>query len=74
MRIDKEKLKELASLPDDELWARVVELAGGYGFTLPKQTPPHSELEKLRSAVSPDGKPSLGEALRLLNEYRRRKQ
>ncbi len=74
MRFDKEKLKELTSLPDNELWAKIVELAKSYGFNLPTETPPHSELEKLRGAVSPDGKPSMGEALRLLNEYRRRKK
>ena len=50
MTFNKEKLEALAALPDDLLWAEVTKIADGFGYTLPKTPPPHSELEKMRNA------------------------
>ena len=71
MRIDQEMLNELASLPDKKLWARVTEIAKSHGFNLPKSTPSHQELEKLRE-IARGPKLTLGDAVRLVNEYKRR--
>ena len=70
MRFDKEKLEALAAMPDDKLWAEVVKIAAGFGYTLPKDTPPHSELEKMRSAVRAD-KINVADAMRLVNQYKK---
>ena len=70
MRLDKEKLVALASLPDDKLWAEVVRIAAGFGYTLPKEAPPHSELEKMRDAVRAD-KINVADAMRLVNRYKK---
>ncbi len=70
MRIDKAQLEAIAALPDDQLWATVVNMAKGYGFSLPEKTPSHEELQKLRSAVNSE-KINVSEALRLLNNYRK---
>lgn len=70
MRLDKEKLDELVALPDDRLWEEVVRMAESFGYSLPRRTPPHDQLEKMRSAVRGD-KINVGEALRLVNKYRR---
>ena len=70
MRIDKEQIKAIAALPDDKLWATVVSMAKGYGFSLPEKTPPHEELEKLRSMVNTE-KINVGDAVKLLNNYRK---
>ena len=70
MRIDRERIAALAAKPDDELWREVVSIATQHGISLPKQTPPHADLERLRQAVSGE-KIKLGEAMRLLNEYKR---
>lgn len=71
MKIDKEKLAALAALPDDQLWATILEIGKSYGFNLPKQAPPHSELEKIRGAVTGGAKPNLSEAIKLVNNYRK---
>ncbi len=72
MRIDKAQLEAIAAMPDDKLWATVVSMARGYGFSLPEKTPPHEDLEKLRAAVSAD-KINVSDAMRLLNSYRKGK-
>ena len=70
MRFDKEKLEALAAMPDDKLWAEVVKIAAGFGYSLPKDAPPHSELEKMRSAVRAD-KINVADAMRLVNQYKK---
>ena len=70
MRIDREKLEALAAMPDDQLWAEVVRIAASFGYSLPKQTPPHQELEKMRSAVRSE-KINVSEALKLVNQYKK---
>jgi hypothetical protein len=71
MRFDKEKLEALAALPDDKLWAEVVRIADGFGYSLPKETPPHAELEKMRDAVR-QNKINVAEAMRVVNRFKRR--
>lgn len=70
MKLDKNKLDELVSLPDDELWKKVVEIGKTHGFILPAKTPDHSELEKLRGIARDGAKMNLASALRLLAKYR----
>ena len=70
MRFDKEKLITLAALPDDQLWAEVTKIAEGFGYSLPKTPPPHSELEKMRDAVKGD-KINVTEAMRMVNRLKR---
>ena len=65
-----EKLAALAAMPDDKLWAEVVKIAEGFGYTLPKTAPPHSELEKMRNAVKSD-RLNVTEALRVVNQYKK---
>lgn len=71
MKINKEKLEALAALPDDELWGEVKKMAKGYGINLPSETPSHAELENLREVARGD-KINIGEAMRLVNDYRRK--
>ena len=70
MRFDKEKLEALASMPDDKLWAEIVKIADSFGYSLPKQAPPHSDLEKMRCAVRSE-KLNVADALKLVNKYKR---
>ena len=72
MRIDKEKLAALAALPDDKLWAEVVRIADSFGYTLPKETPSHADLEKLRGAATSE-KINISEAMRLANQYKKQR-
>ena len=70
MRFDKDKLNELVSMPDDELWQQVVKIGKTHGFTLPEKTPSHDELEKLRSIARDGSKMNVGLAMKMLNKYR----
>ena len=72
MKINKEQLDALMRLPDDRLWGEIVRMAAGYGFVLPAEVPPKEQMEKLRGAAGA-GKISAMDALRLLNEYKKRK-
>ena len=71
MRFDKEKLEALAALPDDKLWAEVVRIADSFGYSLPKETPPHNDLQKMRDAIRAD-KINPVEAMRLVNRLKQR--
>ena len=73
MKINKEKLEALAALPDNMLWAEIVKAATSYGFTMPKDPPPHEKLEQLRSAINGGEKINTAEALKILNSYRKGK-
>lgn len=72
MKIDQSKLAALAAMPDDEMWREIVTAAKRHGFNLPDKTPPHGELEKLRSAVT-GGKLNLTGAIKILDKYRKGK-
>ena len=71
MKFNKEQLDALLALPDDKLWAEIVKRARGYGFSLPESTPPHAELEKLRSTVN-GANINVADALRLLKNYKKK--
>ena len=42
-----------------------------YGYSLPKETPSHADLEKMRGAVRSD-KINVSEALKLVNQYKKK--
>lgn len=71
MKFDRARLEALAALPDDRLWAEVVKIADGFGYSLPEKTPPHSDLQKMRDAVRSD-RINVSEALRVVNQYKQR--
>ena len=70
MRLDKDKLNELVTLPDDELWKRVIEIGRSHGIPLPDKTPTHDELEKLRSIARDGSRLNVAAAMKLLGKYR----
>ena len=71
MKIDKEKLDAVLRLSDGELWGMIRDLAKSHGITLPEAVPPHSELERVRAALSHGASPNIAEAIRVVNNYRR---
>ena len=70
MKINKEQLERLASLPDDKLWEEIVNMGKKYGIKMPSATPAHSELEKLRATVR-GSRLNVAEAMRILGSYRK---
>ena len=71
MRIDKEKVKTLCALPDEELWAQIVSIGREHGFTLPKSVPSHTDMQKLRDAVNGGTKINLAAALKIIDNHRK---
>ncbi len=72
MKIDKEKLKAYASLGDAELWGEITKMASQYGYSLPSQTPPHSDMEKIRGIMLGQEKISISEGMKILNTYKQK--
>lgn len=72
MKIDKEKLNKLLALPDEQLWAEIVRVGAGYGFTLPKNAPPKEQIDRLRSTVKGD-RVNAADAIRILGLIRKGK-
>ncbi len=72
MKIDKEKLAELSGKSDSELWQVINEIAAKHGYDLPKNTPKKSEMDKIRAIMGSADKINMREAMRILQEYKRR--
>lgn len=71
MRIDKEKIKALCALPDDQLWAQIVSIGAEHGFSLPAATPSRSDMQKLRDSVNGGTRLNVGAALKIIDDYRK---
>lgn len=74
LKINKEMLSELSSMPDDALWQKIREIASSYGIALGEVAPSHSELEQVRSMCRGDAKLNMSQAVKLLNDYKRRRK
>ena len=74
MKIDREKIKTLCALPDEELWAQIVTIGAEHGFELPKAPPKHEDMEKLRGAVNSGARFNLTAALKIIDNYRKGKR
>ena len=72
MKFDKSKLDELAKLPDKELWDKIKTIAASHGLHLPEREPTHAELEKLRNTISGSEKISPIDAMRIINQYKKK--
>ena len=71
MKINREKVLELAGKPDAELWGEILKIARSHGISLPEKTPSHEDLEKLRGAVT-GARFNMGDAIKILDQFRKR--
>ena len=71
MKINKEKLEALCALDDASLWREIRRIAASHGLTLPENTPPASDMQRLRATVSGGVKMNLSEAMKIINNQRR---
>ena len=71
MKLDRETIRKLATSDDAALWQTVQKIAGEKGFRLPETTPPQETMERLRGTLSGNGTLSLGEAVRVIAEYKK---
>ena len=72
MKIDYEKLKSLAALPDAQLWATVRAVAAEKGFTLPDTPPSPEDMAKLRGVMKSAEGVRMTDAMRMLNQYKKK--
>ncbi len=72
MQLNQTALNALLSLSDDALWRTVCSFAEQKGLALPKETPPHDQLEKLRQGLSGTAGFSLEEAQRIIGDFKKR--
>jgi len=70
MKINKEQMKILAEKSDAELWAEIISLAKRHGYDLSGNTPRAEDLAKVRRALMGIEKISLGDAAKMLNNYK----
>ena len=71
MKPDRELIEKLKDADDAALWATVRGIALEKGFRLPEATPPQKTMERLRCTLSGNGTLSLGEAARVIAQYRK---
>ena len=74
MKLNQEMLKKYAALGDTELWAEICGMGARYGYKLPQDAPSHAEMEKIRTLMRGGEKLGLADAVKLLNEYKMKKQ
>ena len=72
MKLDKESLKKMATLPDDELWQTIRKTAEAHGISLPEGTPKKEELSRLRGILLDAEKLNPLAAMKLINDYKNR--
>ena len=72
MRVNKEKLEALASLPDEKMWEEIKKMADGRGFSLPNEVPSRETMERIRRAMTGAERMSLAEAARLMQKYKKK--
>jgi|GEM_PF-2217760 len=72
MKLDYDRMKVYAKLPDSILWAQIVSLAAKHGFTLPKKTPPKEDMAKLRRIMTGEEQINLTQAIGMLRDYKSR--
>lgn len=72
MKINKEELSKIATLPDAQMWQAICSVAQSNGYNLRAREPSHEELEKIRGILRGDIKIGMLDAMRLLNSYKDR--
>lgn len=72
MQIDREMLARMAGLDDKELWGQICRVAEQHGYALRTNQPSHTELEKIRSLMRGDVQINPRDAMKLINEYKKR--
>jgi hypothetical protein len=72
MKINTEKLARLADLNDEELWQSMLGIANSHGQKINAPMPPHEEMERMRRIMRGEERISLGEAMKILNSYKKK--
>ena len=72
MQLDPNTVNRLVSQSDDKLWSAIRMIATQNGVSLPATTPPAEDMRRLRDAIAGISDSDVGNAVRIVNEMRRR--
>ena len=72
MQLDPNTVNRLLSQSDEKLWSAIRMIASQNGLSLPSTTPPSEDMSRLRSAIAGISDNDIGNAVRIVNEMRRR--
>ena len=72
MKLDRQKLEQLAALPDDALWKEVRRMVGEKGIRLGERAPSHEDMVRLREAFLGSSPLSMVDGAKLISEYKRK--
>ena len=73
LKLNKEKLRELAALDDASLIQQIYSAAQKFGYTLPQKALGENEIKKIRSVMQDSEKISAMEIARLLSSMKEKK-
>lgn len=73
MKIDPALIQSLLAMPDDQLWATVRAFAATKRIHLSEATPPKETMQTLRGAFSNADQFDLGQAVKIISNYRAKK-
>lgn len=72
MKLDRQKLEQLAALDDVALWREVRRMVGEKGIRLGEAVPNHEDMVRLREAFLGGSPLSMVDGARLISEYKRK--
>ena len=72
MKLDRQKLEQLAALPEDALWQEVRRMVGEKGIRLGATAPNHEDMVRLREVFLTSSPLSMVDGARLINEYKKK--
>lgn len=72
MKLDRQRLEELAALPDEKLWEEVRRMVGEKGIRLGATAPSHADMLRLREVFLAGAPLSMIDGAKLISEYKRK--
>ena len=73
MKIDKDKLKAMSMLSDEELWNTIREVGMAHGIKTPEKAPSADNMQKIKTALRDADKINLAGALKIIDNHRKGK-
>ena len=73
MKIDKDKLRAMSMLSDEELWKTIREVGNAHGLKTPEVPPSAGDMQKIKSALRDADKINLAGALKIIDNHRKGK-
>ncbi len=74
MKIDRAMIDGLLAMDDDKLWQTIRAFAATKKINLSEKTPPKETMQRLRAIFTGTEKYDLGSAVKILSNYRTKRQ